>query len=270
MRLTRRGLLQAATAISAGTFSGTWLRTANAGPDGTLTVALSDNPITCDPINMASHDSMIVSQSIWENLVEFDIDGVLKPQLAKQLPEISADKLVYSFELRDDVAFQNGQPLTSEDVKYSFEYMLDPAHKASRRPIFDRLSHVETDGPHRLKVVLQEPYGPWLYFLTKHMGIFPADSRDKLGDDYFRLTPKGVGTGPGIFEEWKPNDYISLVRNPNYWRKGFPKWERLVVKTVPEDANRVAYWLGGQAGIIKTPPRRAFARLKTRPHIAGE
>jgi peptide/nickel transport system substrate-binding protein len=155
--LTRRRLLKATAAFGAAGLSGAWLREAQAGPDGTLTVALSDNPLTCDPINMASHDSMILSQCIWENLVEFDINGVLKPQLAMALPEISPDKLVYAFELRDDVTFQNGQPLTSDDVKYSFEYMLDPAHKAYRRPIFNRLSHVETDGPHRLRVVLKEP-----------------------------------------------------------------------------------------------------------------
>src|ERR1700676_1535457 len=164
MTWTRRGLLQASAAISAGTLSAAWLRSAEAGADGTLIVALSGNPLTCDPINMDSHDSMILSQNIWENLVEYDIDCVLKPQLAKALPEVSADKLTYSFELRDGVAFQNGQQLTSADVKYSFEYMLDPAHKASRRPIFDRLSHVEIDGPYRLRVILKEPYAPWLYF----------------------------------------------------------------------------------------------------------
>src|SRR5258708_3223615 len=197
---TRRVLLQAAAGLSATGLSGAWLRTAEAAPDGTLTVALSDNPLTCDPINMASHDSMIISQSIWENLLEFDIDGVLKPQLAKSLPEISPDKLVYTFELRDDVAFQNGQKLTSEDVKYSFEYMLDPEHKASRRPIFNRLSHVETDGPLRLRVVLKEPFAPWLYFLTKHMAIWPAGSPEKYGHENFQRTPTRAATGPPIFD----------------------------------------------------------------------
>src|SRR5260370_33012395 len=111
--------MKIAAAISAAPLSSAWLRTAQAAPGGTLTVALSDNPLTCDPINMFSHDSMILSQNIFQNLVEFDVDGVLKPQLARTLPEISADKLIYSFELRDDVSFQNGQKLTSEDVKYS-------------------------------------------------------------------------------------------------------------------------------------------------------
>jgi peptide/nickel transport system substrate-binding protein len=266
----RRDLLGIAAAVAAAPLSSAWLREAKAEADGTLTVALSDNPLTCDPINMASHDTEILSQAIWENLVEFTIDGELRPQLAKALPEVSDDKLTYSFELRDGVTFQDGQKLTAEDVKYSFEYMLDPAHKAGRRPVFSRLSHVEVDSPTKLRVILKEPFSPWVYFLTKHMGIFPAGSREKYGDDYFKLSPKNVGTGVGIFEEWRPNDYVSFVRNPNYWQKGKPGWERLVVRIVPEDASRVAYLLSGQADIIGAPPPRDFARLKTRKGIQGD
>jgi peptide/nickel transport system substrate-binding protein len=264
---TRRAALLSAAAT---VVSSAWIRHAHADETGTLTVALSNNPITIDPINMSSHDSMILSQQIFENLVEFDITGTLRPQLAKALPEISADSLIYTFELRDDVAFSDGRPLTSEDVKYSIEYTIDPANKASRGPIFNRLSHVETDGAHRLHVHLKEPFSPWLKFLTKHMGVWPKDSRAKLGDDYFRLTPKDVGTGPGIFEEWRPNDYVSFRRNPNYWQKGLPHWDRLVVKVVPEDASRVAYLLAGQADIIGAPPPREFSRLKSRKGLQGE
>jgi peptide/nickel transport system substrate-binding protein len=264
--LTRRtGLLAGAASV----LSASWLRTAQADETGTLTVALSTNPVTCDPINMGSHDWEIISESIFENLVEFDIEGNLRPQLAKALPQISADALVYTFDLREDVLFHDGTPLTSEDVKYSLEYAIDPANKASRGPIFNRLSHVVTDGPHRLQVHLKVPFAPWTSFLTKFMGVFPKGSREKYGPDYFRLSPKGVGTGPGMFEEWKPNDYISLRRNPHYWKKGVPSWERLVVKIIPEDATRVAFLLGGQADIIGAPPAREFSRLKTRKGIQG-
>jgi peptide/nickel transport system substrate-binding protein len=265
--LTRRsGLMAGAASV----LSSSWIRTARADESRTLTVALSNNPITCDPINMSSHDTEIISQSIFENLVEFDIEGNLKPQLAKALPEISADSLVYTFDLRDDVAFSDGRKLTSDDVKYSIEYTINPANKASRGPIFNRISHVEIDGPHRLHVHLKEPFAPWTAFLTKFMGVWPKDSREKYGPDYFRLTPKDVGTGPGIFEEWKPNDYVSLRRNPNYWQKGVPNWDRLVIKVVPEDATRVAFLLSGQADIIGAPPPREFSRLKSRKGIQGQ
>src|SRR6201996_7863561 len=107
LTISRRGLLRGSVAISAAAFSGAWLREARADAGGTLTVALSDNPLTCDPINMASHDTEILSQVIWENLVDVTVDGELKPQLAKAMPTVSDDKLTYSFELRDDVFFQD-------------------------------------------------------------------------------------------------------------------------------------------------------------------
>ena len=265
--LSRRSTLQAA---AASVLSSAWVRTARADELGTLTVALSNNPVTCDPINMNSHDTMILSQTIFENLVEFDIEGTLKPQLAKTLPAISADALVYTFDLRQDVLFQDGSPMTSEDVKYSIEYAINPANKASRGVLFNRLSHVETEGPYRLHVHLKEPFAPWTSFLTKFMGVWPKGSREKLSNDYFRSTPKDVGTGPGIFEEWKPNDYVSFRRNPHYWQKGLPHWDRLIVKVVPEDATRVAFLLTGQADIIGAPPPREFSRLKSRRGIQGQ
>jgi len=235
----------------------------------TLTIVLPSNPITIDPINQLNHDAMVLGQTVFENLVEYDADGVLKPQLAKALPVISADKKTYTFELRDDVTFQNGKKMTAEDVKYSFDYLLDANNKALRRPLFTRITKVTVLDPLKVQFELSEPYGPWLYFLTKYMGIFPAGSRKEHGDDYFKTKPAGMGTGFGMFEEWKPNDYISFKKNPNYWRKGLPAWDRLVVKMIPEDATRVAYLLTGQVDIISAPPPREFNRLKTMPGVTG-
>ena len=247
------------------------LRSAMAQSTGkTLTVAIPAGPTTLDPIFAVTHDPLTLTQTMFENLVEYDVDGVLRPQLAKQLPEISADRLVYTFELRDDVYFHDGQKMTSADVKYSFESMLDLKRNAARRGPFARIDKVEADGPGRVHVHLKEPYSPWVYFLTKYMGIWPNESREKLGDEHFKLHPTGVGTGPGMFEEWRPNEYVSLKRNPNYWNKNVPHWERLVVKIVPEDATRVAYLLTGQADIIGAPPPKDFSRLRSQKGFTGE
>ena len=78
--IARRSVLRAGVASL---LSSSRIRTARADESGTLTVALSNNPVTCDPINMSSHDTQILSQTIYENLLEFDIEGNLKPQLAK-------------------------------------------------------------------------------------------------------------------------------------------------------------------------------------------
>ena len=267
--MNRRNLLAAGAGGTLASLLPSSLLYAQPASGKTLTVVLPSNPITIDPINQLNHDAMILGQTVFENLVEYDADGVLKPQLARELPEISADKKTYTFHLRDDVTFHNGKKLTAEDVKYSFDYLLDANNKALRRPLFTKIAKVTVLEPLKVQFELSEPYGQWIYFLTKYMGIFPASSRKEHDDDYFKSRPAGVGTGFGVFEDWKPNDYISFKKNPNYWRKDLPNWDRLVVKMIPEDATRVAYLLTGQVDIISAPPPREFNRLKTMPNVAG-
>jgi peptide/nickel transport system substrate-binding protein len=242
---------------------------ASPGAEGTVTLGIPGLAPTLDPLNLLNHDWMVVTQMMYENLIEFDVDGNLKPQLAVELPKVSADGLVYEFTLRSDVTFGNGAPFSAEDVKYSFDYLLDPANKATRRPIFSRIKEVTVLDPMHVRFTLSEPYAPWLAFMTKCMGIFPKGSREVVSADAFRAAPVGLGTGPAIFESWQANDHIALKRNPNYWGKGVPAWERLVVKQLPEDAARVAYIRTGQADIISAPPPREFAQLKSVTGLAG-
>ena len=151
----------------------------------------------------ATLDPLVITGAIFENLVEYDQDGVLKPQLAKALPEISADKLIYTFDLRDDVQFHNGQQMTAEDVKYSFDSMLDPKRAAARRGVFSRIDRVEIDTPMRVRVHLKEPYTPWVYFLTKYMGIWPKDSREKLGERLWFGRPEATDPTPAIVDHFR-------------------------------------------------------------------
>jgi len=268
----RRDFLRVAilgtSAVSAGSLMGTWTVE---GAEKVLTVAIPSNPVTFDPVNAANHDVMVVSQTIFENLVQVDLDGkTVQPQLAVALPKVSADRLNYTFELRDNVYFQNGQKLTPDDVKYSFEYVLDPKNNALRRPLFNRIKSVVVESPTRIRIELSEPYRPWLFYLTKYMGVFPKGSREKNGPDFFKTAPVGVGTGPGIFVEWRQNDSITLRKNPRYWRKGLPHWDRLVVRLIPEDSVRVAYLTTGQVDIVSAPPPKDFSRLKSLPGIRGD
>ena len=264
---TRRQILQGgAGVLAAGAMSDP--RCALAA-DKTLTIAIPNNPGTFDPMNQVNHDAMVGTQTVFENLLEVDVDGVLRPSLAVSLPKISDDKLTYWFDLRDDVRFQNGDRFTAEDVKYSYEYIIDPKNKAVRRNLWTPIREITVESPTRVRFEMRMPYRPWLDYMSKFMGIFPKGSRERFGSDYFRLTPIGVGTGPGIFVEWRQNDYVEFRRNPDYWRKGVPAWDRLVMKTVPEDSVRVAYLLTNQAQIVSAPSPKEFLRLKSSPGITG-
>lgn len=267
----RRSFVRAAvlggSAIATAPLLGTWHAE---GAEKVLTIAIPNNPASFDPTEGQNHDAMVISQTIFESLVEVDVDGSLRPQLAVALPKVSPDQKTYTFDLRDDVYFQNGQKFTAEDVKYSFDWVLDPKNKAVRRKLFERIGKVVVESPTRVRFELSERFRPWLYYLTKYMGIFPKGSREKHGNEYFKAGPIGIGTGPGIFVERRQNDYVLLKKSPNYWRKGLPHWDRLVVRTIPEDSVRVAYLMTGQADIISAPPPKDFVRLKTLPGLKGE
>lgn len=262
----RRQVMRGAAALGVAALSGypAWAQTGK-----TLRIAIPNNPTTIDPINNVGHDSMVLGATVFENLVEMDANGDLRPQLAIKMPDISEGGTIYDFDLRTDVYFQNGQKLTAEDVKYSFDYTIDPKNKAGRRSLFTRIKNITAVSPTRVRFELSEPYAPWLYFLTKYMAIVPNGSRDKHGQDFFKNGPVGVGTGPGIFEEWHPNDYVSFKKFDGYWRKGFPRWDRLVVRIIPDDAARVAYLQTGEIDILGGAPPSDFARLKALPGLAG-
>lgn len=242
---------------------------ASAADQSTIWVGIPSNPVTLDPINELNHDAMAATNLIFENLVQVDPDGHLRPQLAKAMPQISSDGLEYLFELRRGVKFHDGSEMTSEDVKYSFDYLLNPANNALRRKLFEPIKEVIAIDKYHVRFVLSTPYRPWMFYLSKYMGIYPKGSREKYGADHFKLSPTGVGTGPGKFVEWKEQDHITIEANRDYWRAGIPKWDRVIVNFVTQDATREAQLLSGNLDIISSPPPRDFQTLKTRPGIVG-
>jgi len=206
---------------------------------------------------------MVVSQLIFENLIEVDVDGKLRPMLAKALPDISADRLTYTFQLRDDVTFQNGAKFTAADVKYSYDYMLNPANKALRRSYWLSISRVEVVSDHVVRIVLSRPCRPLLDYMTKYMGIFPVGSREAHGPDYFQSTPIGVGTGPGVFVESKTGSHVELRRNEKYWRPGTPDWDVVRIEIASEANARLAGLMASKIDVVGAPSARDFLRLKT-------
>ena len=259
MRHTRRQFIASSAAVAGSLAAPSVIRAAETR---TLVVAIPSNPSTFDPINQGNHDAMVVNQLIFENLIEIDGAGRRQPMLAKALPTISDDRTRYVFDLREDVVFQNGQPFTAEDVKYSYDYILDPANKALRRSVWTPIEGIDVLGKYQVQFRLKAPYRPLLDYMTKYMGIFPAGSREKVGNEVFQQRPEGLGTGPGIFVSARSNDVVELRRNPNYWRKDKPGWDVVKIRIIAEDAARMAALMSGQVHVIGAPPTRDFVRLK--------
>jgi peptide/nickel transport system substrate-binding protein len=164
------------------------------------------------------------------------------PNLAESWT-VSADQRVYEFKLREGLRFHNGDPFTSEDVKFSF-------HRAKARVIQERVREVATAGPHRVRFVLHEPWPDFLTFfgsLVSGAGwVVPRKYVEQVGNDGFKRHP--VGLGPYKFVSHTPGVELVMEAFEGYWRKT-PSVKRLVFKSVPESTTRLAMLKRGEVDI---------------------
>jgi peptide/nickel transport system substrate-binding protein len=172
-------------------------------------------------------------------------DQPMSPCLATSWQE-SADGLTYEFELRHGVTFHNGDPLTAEDVQFSFERYKG----AGATELKKQVKAVEIINAHRLRFVLHAPWPDFMtFYATPATGagwIVPKHYTEQIGDDAFKNHP--VGLGPYRFVSYTPGVELVLEANTDYWRKT-PAVKRLVLKSVPEPSTRLAMLKNREADV---------------------
>jgi len=179
-------------------------------------------------------------------------DAMLKPlpgnPMAPALAEswnVSADGLVVELVLRAGVRFHNGDPVTAEDVKFSFERY----RGASARMLKDRVQAVEAPEPRRVRIRLKQPWPDFMTFYTIATGagwIVPKKYVEKVGEDGFKRAP--VGAGPYRFVSFTPGVELVLEAFEQYWRKP-PAVKRLVFRAIPDESTRLAALRRGEIDI---------------------
>jgi peptide/nickel transport system substrate-binding protein len=181
-------------------------------------------------------------------------DALVKPMpgnpMAPSLAEswsLSKDGLAYEFVLRQGARFHNGDPVTAEDVKFSFERYRGAASKLLR----ERVPVVEVVDPHRIRFKLKDPWPDFMTYygsLTTGAGwVVPKKYLEKVGDDGFKKAP--IGAGPYRFVTFNPGIELVLEAHEQYWRK-VPSVKRLVIKSVQDEATRLAMLKRGEADVI--------------------
>jgi len=179
-------------------------------------------------------------------------DALLKPlpgnPMAPALAEswnVSPDGLVYEFVLRRGVKFHNGDPVTAEDVKFSFERY----RGAASRPLKESVAAVETPDPSRVRFRLKRPWPDFMTFYVAATGaswIVPKKYVEKVGDDGFKKLP--IGAGPYRFVSFTPGVELVVEAFDQYWRKT-PNVRRIVLKAIPDEATRLAALKRGEVDV---------------------
>ncbi len=204
-------------------------------PAGELRYAMSGEPNSLFIPQTADKNADIAASQLYDPLVFQNDKGEIEPALAESWT-ISDDGSTWTFNLRKDVTFHNGDPFTADDVIATWEY---GSGKDSNWP--DRYTiatKVEKVDDYTVKVTTDGPKPLLLITMHDFWSIIPKKYIDQVGVDGFLQKP--VGTGPFMFKEWVKGDHITYEANPSYWREGLPRVQTLTYRFVPESATRVA------------------------------
>jgi peptide/nickel transport system substrate-binding protein len=216
------------------------------GPEGTLTMALSTFPNSIDRPQAAERNASNVSQQIFDALVWIDEEGEIAPALAESW-EISDDGTEYTFKLREDIVFHNGESFNADSVVLSWERAANADFEYSY--FWTRAETVEKIDDYTVKVTTAEPDALFLRLMADNWAMIPPKYYEEVGEEGFLENP--IGTGPFVFVEWVKGDHITLEANPNYWEGGMPKVKNLVFRPIPESSTRVAAVQTGEVDIVQ-------------------
>lgn len=221
-----------------------------------VTIAIRENVTSIDPHDGSTSVSNAVQGSMYEGLYELGEDGEMQPALATDYEE-SEDGKEYTFELREDVEFQDGEELDAQTVKDNFDRILDSDGSLAAYRAIEYVDDVEVLDDHEVQVNLEEPNNQ---FINKLENIYMVSS--KALEDDVDISQEAVGTGPFELEEWSEGESLETKKNDDYWDSEYPKIDRLTYKPVPEDGSRVSMLEAGDVDLTYPLPEKDIDSLE--------
>ena len=237
----------------------------SAAPEGQVVWAAHTSlvPSWFDPAEMIQGTVFMVLYAMHDALVKPMPGKGFAPSLAESWTA-SPDGLVYEFVLRDGARFHNGEPVTSEDVKFSF----DRYRGIFANPLKNKVAAVETLDTRRVRFRLKEPWPDFMtIYGTRATGagwVVPKKYVEKVGDDGFKKAP--VGAGPYKFVSFTPGVELVLEAFDQYWRKT-PSVKRIVLRVIPDESTRLAALKNGEVDIAYSIRAELAEELQRTPGL---
>ncbi|SHK11829.1 ABC transporter substrate-binding protein [Paramaledivibacter caminithermalis] len=233
---------------------------------------------TLDPaFATAEREGKMVSL-LYDSLVKFDVNGKVIPSLAKSWETPDDSTLI--FHLVDNAKFHNGNPFTAQDVKYSFERILDPEVGSPRTWVFekvkgakdfmegksDSVEGIEVSDDYTVKITLEQPFAPFLSMLGMPAAhIVDKNEIEKYPDQKdYAFNP--VGTGPFKFVEYSNGDKFVIEANEDYF-SGRPYIDGVNYRIIQDESTAVAEFEAGNLDELDIPTAD-IDRLKNNPAYA--
>ncbi|HEX5810096.1 MAG TPA: peptide ABC transporter substrate-binding protein [Anaerolineales bacterium] len=179
--------------------------------------------------------------------------GEYAPRLAEALPTISEDHLTVTWKLRPNLKWSDGEPITSDDIKFTWEAVSNPNSGAYNATAgFDLIESIETPDDLTAIVHYSEPFVGYLgQFSAALLPRHATGSPEEMTTWEYNMKP--VAAGPFVVTDWRSGESISMERNPNYYEEGKPDLDGLVFRIIPEPASQTALMKQGEAHVHLWP-----------------
>ncbi len=224
---------------------------------GSLVVAQVGTPRSLHDIIDPGLPGIAILNNTNEGLLGIDAEGRIAPILAEDFPE-QPDPLTLIFTLREGVRFHSGDPLTAEDVVFTFQRLYQEDSIATFRAVWqENVANVEALDDRTVKFTF---HGPWpvsfSFIAGNHAKIVNKSFVEAAGDQY------GVsawdGTGPFRIVEWVRDSHVRVVRNDDYWLEGRPYLDGIEFRVIPEPSTQLAAYQTGEVDLLLDP---AFGQI---------
>ena len=238
--------------------------------------AFGNNLKTLTPLVSTDAYASDVQSYVQESLITRNPDTLEWEGLIAKGWQVSADGLTITFQMRDDVTFSDGKPLTADDVAFTFDFIMTEAIQAPReRAYLEKIASVKANGKYEVVFTYKEPYFEALS-LAGGMTIFPKH----FYEPYLK-TPqafnesKGLLLGSGPYQMpdpkgWTPDKgNVELVRNERYWGNVQPSYNRILWKIIQNDSARLTTYRNGEIDAYGARPNE-YADLKQDPQMMGK
>lgn len=203
-------------------------------PGGTLIIGKAQEAVGLDPHKVTAASSFQVIAQVYNQLIDLNDDYTPAPELAESWE--NPDDTTFIFHLREGIRFHNGREMMAEDVKYSFERILNPDTASPWASQLALIDDIETPDDYTVIVRLSEPYGAFMPTIASvWAAVVPQEAVEQYGD----LQKNMVGTGPFTLEEYVSDTRTVLKSFRDYWG-GAPLLGGITYQIIPDEASRLA------------------------------
>lgn len=234
---------------------------------GTFIVNIGADPTTFNPVLKADDDGHLIYQNVFDSLVELNINSEVVPGLAETW-DISDDGLTYTFHLAQGVKWHDGEPFSSEDVKYTYEKIMEE-NGFIASSLTAVVESIECPDENTVVLNLSTPDSTLLGTLAWYECFIIPKHIYENEEDWSTCeaaTSHPIGTGAFKFVEYKPGSNITLEKNPDYF-KGAPAIDRLIYSVIPDSNTAVQAFYNGEIDLLTGVPNSEVPTMQQDSNI---